>query len=343
MGFGMGAGNMVVNDPGIIVGPLSAIFGTILNFIFEFVHIIFQSNVLGVSIILLTIFTRIIMIPLAIKTQKSFAGMRLVAPEMAAIKKKYESTSKTRESQQKMNAEIQALYAKHKINPFGGCLPLLVQMPIFISLNFIMQQSYRYVGQIGDVFTQISEQIMSLYGIMGREGYMELVERHFIPKIPNNMDLANFNMGVPTDIERIVSRFSPEEWYSFIADMPVQTQAYMHELVVQMDALELFFNINLSQGAGLGFPGIFIPILAAVTTFLSSYYMMKLTNNSAMDEKQAQMQKMMLYIMPLMIGFFTIQMAAGVGLYWITSSAFQFVQQLLLNKYYIPAQAKAAK
>ena len=343
MAFGMGAGNMVVNDPGAIVGPLSAIFGTILNFIFEFVHTFMHFNVLGVSIILLTIFTRIIMIPLAIKMQKSFAGMRVVGPEMQAIKKKYDGVAKTRESQQKMNAEIQALYAKHKINPFGGCLPLLVQMPIFISLNFIMQQSYRYVGQIGDAFNQISEQIIGLYDIMGREAYMAFAERHFIPKIPNNMDLANFNMGVPADIERIVSRFTPEEWYSFIADMPAQTQEYMYYLVSQKDALEVFFGINLSQGAGIGFPGIFIPILAAVTTFLSSYYMMKLTGSATMDEKQAQMQKMMLYMMPLMIGFFTVQMAAGVGLYWITSSAFQFVQQLLLNKYYTPPAAKAAK
>jgi len=283
------------------------------------------------------------MLPLAIKTHKSMAGMRVLAPEMQAIKKKYDSVSKTRESQQKMNAEIQALYAKHKVNPFGGCLPLLVQMPIFIALNFIMQQSYRYVAQIGDVFNIISEQIISLYGIMGREAYMAFAERHFIPKIPNNMDLANFNMGIPSDIERIVSRFTPEEWTSFIAEMPVQTQAYMQELVAQKDALELFFNINLSQVAGLGFPGIFIPIVAAVTTFLSSYYMMKLTTSSAMDEKQAQMQKMMLYMMPLMIGFFTINMAAGVGLYWITSSAFQAGQQLLLNKYYAPPEAKSAK
>ena len=332
---------MVISDPGFIVGPITAFFGSILNSIFRFVNSFAAFNTLGISIILLTLFTRILMIPLAIKMQKSMVAMQLLSPEMMKIRKRYEG-DKTRETQQKMNAEIQALYAKNKVNPLGGCLPIVIQMPIFIALNFIMQQSYRYVTEIGSVFSQISAKILTVLDTLGSEGYLRIVGPHFEAKIPNNMlNAGALNAGVASDIETIVSRFSPAEWSSFIADMPVDTHAAMYELVAQKDALELFFGINLGQVSGVAFPGIIIPILAAVTTFLSSYFMTKLTANMSTDPTQKQMQKIMLFVMPLMLGFFTIQMAAGVGVYWIASSIFQFVQQIILNRIYFRPNAQA--
>jgi len=281
------------------------------------------------------------MIPLAIKTQKSMVAMQAISPEMMKIRKKYEG-DRSRETQQKMNAEIQALYSKNKVNPLGGCLPILVQMPIFIALNFIMQQSYRYVTEIGSVFSQISEQILSMVDYLGAEAYLQLVIPHFRAKITNSMwEAGRLNAGVAADVETIVSRFSAAEWSSFIAEMPADMQATMYELVAQKDALEMFFGINLGQLSGMAFPGIIIPILAAVTTFLSSYFMTKLTSSMTTDPTQKQMQKVMLFMMPLMLGFFTIQMAAGVGVYWITSSIFQFVQQIILNKMYFKKNVQA--
>jgi len=334
---------MVINDPGFIVGPMADFFGSILNFLFDFVNGFTTYNSLGVAIVLLTIVTRILMLPLAIKTQKSMVAMQRLNPEMMKIRKKYEG-EKTRESQQKMGAELQALYAKNKVNPLGGCLPLLIQMPIFISLNFIMQQAYRYVTEIGLVFNRISEKILAMLDVMDASEYLQLVGPHFEAKIPRSMlDAGTLNAGVASDIETIVSRFSPAEWYGFIADMPQEMHAAMFELVALKDSYELFFGINLGQLSGTSFPGIIIPILAAITTFLASYFMTKLTSSMATDQTQKQMQKVMLYMMPFMLGFFTIQMAAGVGVYWITSSIFQFVQQMVLNKVFFKTDAQAVK
>ena len=331
-----GGGNMVVNDPGFIVGPLAGFFGAILNAIFNFVNGFAASNVLGISIVLLTIFVRVIMLPLAIKMQKSMIAMQALAPEMNKIKKKYEG-NKSRENQQKMNAEVQALYAKNKVNPFGGCLPLLVQMPIFIALMFIMQQPYRYVTEVGTVFNRISAQVLGLLDTMGRDAYIELARTHFDPKIPSSV--THLNAGVASDIETIVSRFSADEWSAFIADIPADIpadmQSAMYELIAQKDALEMFFGINLSQLSGIALPGVIIPILAAITTFLSSYFMTKISSSMMTDPMQKQMQKVMLYAMPFMLGFFTINFPAGVGVYWIASSIFQFVQQIILNKLYL--------
>ena len=339
--FLFAGGNMVINDPGFIVGPMAAFFGSILNFIFNFVNSFTAYNALGISIVLLTLFTIVLMIPLSIKMQKSMVAMQKLSPEMMKIRKKYEG-DKSRETQQKMNAEVQALYSKNKVNPLGGCLPIVVQMPIFIALNFIMQQSYRYVTEIGAVFNQISEEILSMVEVLGAYEYLQLVAPHFRAKIPNRMwEDGALNAGVAADVETIVSRFSHAEWSSFIADMPADMHATMYELVAQKDALELFFGINLGQLSGVAFPGIVIPILAAVTTFLSSYFMTKLTASMSTDPTQKQMQKIMLFAMPLMLGFFTVQMAAGVGVYWITSSVFRTIQQIILNRIYFKPSVQA--
>ncbi len=82
----------------------------------------------GIAIILLTILVRIVLYPLTLKQTKSMAAMQKLAPKMQDIKDRYQ------DDQQKMNEEILKLYQKHNVNPIGGCLPLLLQMPILIAL-----------------------------------------------------------------------------------------------------------------------------------------------------------------------------------------------------------------
>lgn len=90
----------------------------------------------GLSIILLSVFLNIILFPLTIKSFKSMHKMQELHPEMEKLKIKY------KDSPQKLNKEIMELYKKYNINPLGGCLPLLLQMPIFIALY---QALLRYI------------------------------------------------------------------------------------------------------------------------------------------------------------------------------------------------------
>lgn len=82
----------------------------------------------GVAIILMTIVVRIILWPLAQKSFKSMEGMRKIQPLMAEIREKYG------DDKEAMNKEIMAAYKRHKINPAGGCLPIFLQLPIFLGL-----------------------------------------------------------------------------------------------------------------------------------------------------------------------------------------------------------------
>ncbi|MEE8329457.1 MAG: membrane protein insertase YidC [Thermodesulfovibrionia bacterium] len=86
----------------------------------------------GWAIILLTIVVRIPFIPLVHKGHKSMKKLQAVQPHMAAIKEKY------KKDPQKLQKETMALYKKHKVNPMGGCLPMLIQLPVFFALYKIL-------------------------------------------------------------------------------------------------------------------------------------------------------------------------------------------------------------
>ena len=89
----------------------------------------------GWSIILLTIFIKILLYPLSAASLKSMAKMRTLQPEMARIKELYG------DDRQKAGQEQMALFKKHRVNPLGGCFPMLLQMPVFIALYWVLSES----------------------------------------------------------------------------------------------------------------------------------------------------------------------------------------------------------
>jgi YidC/Oxa1 family membrane protein insertase len=89
----------------------------------------------GWSIILLTILIKILLYPLSAASLKSMAKMRNLQPEMARLKELYG------DDRQKMSQELMGLYKKEKVNPAGGCLPMLLQMPVFIALYWVLLES----------------------------------------------------------------------------------------------------------------------------------------------------------------------------------------------------------
>lgn len=89
----------------------------------------------GVSIILLTLTVKLLFFKLSATSYRSMARMRAVAPQLTRLRELYG------DDRQRMSQEMMALYKKEKINPLGGCLPILVQMPVFISLYWVLFES----------------------------------------------------------------------------------------------------------------------------------------------------------------------------------------------------------
>lgn len=94
----------------------------------------------GVAIILLTIITRIPFIPIINKGMTSMKKVQDIQPKINEIREKYKKDPK------KMNQELMAVYKKHKVNPFGGCLPILLQIPVFFALYKILSLSIELRG-----------------------------------------------------------------------------------------------------------------------------------------------------------------------------------------------------
>ena len=90
----------------------------------------------GWAIVLLTVTVRLLMFPLTINQLRSTAGMQAIQPKVKQIQNKYKGKT-SREDSQAKQAEIMALYKENKINPFASCLPLVLQIPIFIGLNSV--------------------------------------------------------------------------------------------------------------------------------------------------------------------------------------------------------------
>jgi len=89
----------------------------------------------GWAIILLTILVKLILWPLSSKSYRSMAKMRVIAPEMQRMKEEFG------EDRMRFSQEMMALYKREQVNPLAGCLPLLLQMPIFLALYWVLMES----------------------------------------------------------------------------------------------------------------------------------------------------------------------------------------------------------
>ena len=115
-----------------VFNPIFEAMGTVLSWLYAIV-----PNY-GIAIIMLTILVRLVLYPLTAKQARSMIAMQRVQPEIKKLQAKY------KDDKQKLNEEMMKFYKENKINPFGGCLPLLAQMPIFISLFRVLHDPQKY-------------------------------------------------------------------------------------------------------------------------------------------------------------------------------------------------------
>ncbi len=134
-------------------------FFIILNFLYGL------TGNFGIAIIIFTCVLRVFVFPLANTSYKSFAKMRQVSPEMYNLRHQY------KDDKQKLQEELVKLYQKHNVNPAAGCLPLLVQIPIFFSLykvlsNTIEMRHAPFFGWIQDLSVKDPTSFINLFGLL---------------------------------------------------------------------------------------------------------------------------------------------------------------------------------
>jgi len=116
-----------------LINAIAAPFGLFLKYIYGFV------NNYGWSIVIFTIIVKMILLPLTLKQSKSMKKMQDLNPKLKELQKKYAK------DKQKLNEKTMELYQKEKVNPAGGCLPLLIQFPVLIALFQVLRMPEKYV------------------------------------------------------------------------------------------------------------------------------------------------------------------------------------------------------
>ena len=117
---------------GNVLQPLIDVFESVMRFFHDDVGLSW-----GLSIIALTVVVRALLVPLTVKQLKSMQAMQRLAPQMKALQAKH------KDDKQKQQQELMALYKEHKVNPFGSCLPLVAQLPVFFSLFYMLRHDLR--------------------------------------------------------------------------------------------------------------------------------------------------------------------------------------------------------
>ena len=318
---------MVLTKAGSILGPIATVLGYVMDILFRFTSSFGVFNV-GLCIILFTIVMKTLMIPLTIKQQKTTKLMSVMNPEIQAIQKKYKGKS-DQESMQRQNVEIQAVYEKYGTSMTGGCLPLLIQMPILLALYRVIYNIPAYVPSVRVYFDNV------VTPLMGQADYAQKLQEitNIATACGGKLDKFDF-----TNANRLVDmlyKFSTSQWGELQALFPAISDVIGQNAAV-VERMNTFLGLNMAEAPGWvpSFAWI-IPILAAVSQWFSTKLMSGNQPSTSADAENpmAQSMKTMTTTMPLFSAFICITMPAGLGIYWIATSVVTIIQQLIVNAY----------
>ena len=318
---------MVLTKAGSILGPIATVLGYVMDILFRFTSSFGVFNV-GLCIILFTIVMKTLMIPLTIKQQKTTKLMSVMNPEIQAIQKKYKGKS-DQESMQRQNVEIQAVYEKYGTSMTGGCLPLLIQMPILLALYRVIYNIPAYVPSVRVYFDNV------VTPLMGQADYAQKLQEitNIATACGGKLDKFDF-----TNANRLVDmlyKFSTAQWGELQALFPTISDVIGQNAAV-VERMNTFLGLNMAEAPGWvpSFAWI-IPVLAAVSQWFSTKLMSGNQPSTSADAENpmAQSMKTMTTTMPLFSAFICITMPAGIGIYWIATSVVTIIQQLIVNAY----------
>lgn len=142
-----------------ILGPIAWVLGKILNAIYNFISLFGIENI-ALCIVIFTFVVKMLMLPLTIKQQKFTKLQSKMSPELTKIQQKYKGKN-DEESLRRQRAETQEVYAKYGASPMGGCLPLLISLPIMFALYRVIYAIPAYVTDVGELYGSVADAIKS--------------------------------------------------------------------------------------------------------------------------------------------------------------------------------------
>ncbi|MPZ69095.1 MAG: membrane protein insertase YidC [Actinobacteria bacterium] len=254
----------------------------------------------GLAIVLLTLAVRVVLLPLSIKQTRSMREMQRIQPEIKKLQAKYKG------NRQKMNEELMALYKEHSVNPFGGCLPLLMQFPVLIGLFYVVRAPLKYMGfgSEGATFPPLVDYVRNpdVSGIMERIQNSSLA--HALHDAGSGLATNKF-LGLRLDC-------SPSQ-------------------VIGGKDSALIEGANCGGSTPLlsAIPYIVLILLMGYTTYYQQKQMQASRGSAANDPTAKQMQTFT-KIMPFFLMAISYTFPLGVLFYWLTTNVWTIAQQRIV-------------
>ena len=319
---------MVLTKAGSILGPIATVLGYIMDILFRFTDTFGIMNV-GLCIILFTIVMKMLMLPLTIKQQKTTKLMAVISPEVQAIQRKYKGKTDTA-SQQKQNVEIQAVYDKYGTSMTSGCLPMLIQLPILFALYRVIYNIPAYVPSVRVYFDNVVTPLMQ------QPDYASLLSGITnLTSALGGTSIENYDFANANKLVDMLYNFTIAQWGELEALFP-SISGVIAENAAVVEQMNSFLGLNMAEAPGWmpSFAWI-IPILSALTQWLSAKLMSGRQAQSASDSDNpmAQSMKTMNVTMPIFSAFICVTLPCGIGIYWIATSVVTILQQLAINSY----------
>ena len=289
------------------------------NFISRFFLTVFDwlggvFNDYAIAIIILTVAIRVAMIPLDIRQKQSARKTAKIQPELNALKKRYANNP------QMMQQKQQELQKKAGVNPMAGCLPMLLQLPIFFAF-------------FGSLRVLASEQTISLIIDAVNNGAASVhlpswlwvnnlwqPDSGFVSILPQGEDFLKF-------LQQNLQYLSPQKLAL------LQSQGMLDfgsgQLVITQAYDQLTEAIVLASGkAGFNNGWFILPVLAGVSLFIQQMITQKM--NPAMSEQQGG--KMMLWFFPIFSIYICVISNAAFAIYWVVANIYALGQLIVVNR-----------
>lgn len=295
------------------------IFGYLLNIIYELI-----KNY-GLAIILFSILLKLILLPLTIKQQKSMKKSQKVQGKVKEIQDKYKNNP------EKMNQEIMDLYKRENLSPFSGCLSSIIQIVLLFGMFYLVRSPLTYMKKMDkDTITKFKDQIVLEQGENSVSAtYPEI---SIIKYINNKIDNKEETVGQ----EETNQNSESEE--------QVEKLDIKEDLYINMNFLGLDLSSIPRENYG-DLKVFIIPILYIISSLVSikltqaqTEKMMQKDNKKEENKEEepdmtAQMNKSMVWMMPILAVSVSLVAPLGLALYWLVNNILMIGERIVIDKF----------
>ena len=272
-----------------------------MGYLMRFAAYITGNNYLF-AIILFALIMEILMLPLQIKQQKNSIKQSTLQPKIRAITKKYDGR-KDAASMQEKQQKIMEVYQQENFNPYGGCLPLLIQLPIIFALYSVIINPLTYICHLSqDTVAKITEAVKKIEGLGEKDVLREI---------------------------QLIQKFQNKELLE-------QCKAEVTELATVELPNFKFFGLDLSyqpEFTKINWLWV-IPVLVFFGMFFSQKIMKHFTYQppESADVQNTSGMKLMNVAMPLLSAWICFSVPAAVGCYWFVRNVISVVEKFIISK-----------